>query len=198
MFWESFFPELLQGSEKVVSCFFFLFRSVNNAWSHILFVYGNIRYIISELVSSLSWGNIFRRKNVLYRCYTDVLSTWRMSLHVKWRFRNSLYFECNSRTLFNIFLAKNNNISFLLDEDLVSVKRPVWLVSKQVCLDPYIRCDISFLWEVLITRLLSTKYCKLPGTLTQLVFLSSLLCVINQFPSQKGNEWKKVGSRWVI
>lgn len=87
---------------------------------------------------------------------------------------------------------------FLLDEDLVSVKRPVWLVSKQVCLDPYIRCDISFLWEVLITRLLSTKYCKLPGTLTQLVFLSSLLCVINQFPSQKGNEWKKVGSRWVI
>ena len=79
--WESFFPELLQGSEKVVSCFFFfLFRSVNNAWSHVLFVYGNIRYIISELVSSLSWGNIFRRKNVLYRCYTDlkrVLSTWR-------------------------------------------------------------------------------------------------------------------------
>lgn len=114
---KSFFPELLQGSEKVVSCFFFLFRSVNNAWSHILFVYGNIRYIISELVSSLSWGNIFRRKNVLYRCYTDlkrVISTWRMSLHVKWRFRNSLYFECNSRTWFNIFLAKNNNNSFFV------------------------------------------------------------------------------------
>lgn len=59
------------------------------------------------------------------------------------------------------------------------MKRPVWLVSKQVCLDPYIRCDISFLWEVLITRLLSTKYCKLPGTLTQLVFFK-LLALRNQ------------------
>lgn len=113
-----FFLNCCRAAKKLWAVFFFfLFRSVNNAWSHVLFVYGNIRYIISELVSSLSWGNIFRRKNVLYRCYTDlkrVLSTWRMSLHVKWRFRNSLYFECNSRTWFNIFPAKNNNISFFV------------------------------------------------------------------------------------